>query len=203
MFCENCRQLLDFRHGFIRYTPQKRPLGGDTKALIIQQHQRQKNTNSNTKFEILEDFSPNPTKPVWWKTPFSQDGSFLVHSASTGCRICSMIFTNVSRSVVRGIVEKPFENRHDPPAFVYKLTSPNFLQNSLQEPDYESLSKDRPKDSRKLRRERRARMILARTKHLGSTLSVWLEVDSKLLPMIELQITVGYGKLTSSSFSDF
>ena len=157
MFCENCRQLLDFSHGSIRYTPQKRPLGGDTKALIIQQQQRRKNTNSNTKFEILEDFSPNPTEPVWWKTPFSQDGSFLVHSASTRCQICSMIFTNVSRSVVKGIVEKPSENRHDPPAFVYKLTRPDFLRNTFQEPGYESLPRDGPKDSRTLWHERKAR----------------------------------------------
>jgi hypothetical protein len=163
MFCHYCRRLFSFQQPVHQYAPiQKRrhnvlqEYWSDNRQdplLQIEQSPQVIGTEE-PKIEVYEDvkdiFTP---KLLWFKTPLGKEGlkNGETHDPSGKCKICDMIFSNVSGSFVEAVIRKHNEGG-DRMGFVYRLKRTGRLMNP------------------------------------GPVLSVWLELDEKLLPMIKLKI---------------
>ena len=176
MFCDYCRQLLDFNQHPERYKPLRRPLEGDAQDSITNPQKRartgtegiQQDTISGISvqpFELYEGSDANHgSQAVWWKTPIPRHGSqgFFSHSTDSSCEICKLVFSSVSASVLESLLETP-QHFQASLAFVYKLNNCDILGN------------DWHGDVQK------------------SILSISLMVKTQLLPMIKLELSSTYG----------
>ena len=123
MFCDYCLQLLNFSQGVTPHAPQERPLRGDTRGFTnAQPGQRVDVPSLHVKIHEENDGLGYLYKPVWWKAPAHQDDlqALLSHSADVDCNLCTMIFSNISASIVGALRHSPAHG--DIPFFVYKLT---------------------------------------------------------------------------------
>ncbi len=168
MLCEHCRRHLDFSQNPTRYNPQRKPLGGNTKGLVDPQQKREDPTTTVVK--IFKDTQRNDLQPVWWKTSLLQTAlqSPLAPSPDFECHICAMIFSNVSASIVKELLNTAQAHR-GALFFVYRLAT-SLLHSDvvLMRDEFEAKS---------VARKRRNRTLTLMPEKKDITLSVWLEVN--------------------------
>ncbi len=132
MLCEHCRRHLNFSQNLTRYNPQRKPLDGNTKGLIDPQQKCEDPTTSVVK--IFKDTQRNDLQPVWWKTSLLQTAlqSPLAPSPDFECQICAMIFSNVSASIVKGLLNTAQAHQGAP---ILCIQISNFLIAQRRRPD--------------------------------------------------------------------